>query len=144
MYIRETTYRTYNKSTEVYNVIFLQRKICFFAIEFEGLEVDGYLTLTQEDLIKQISNKEDIDVAIVRQVFKSAEDIIFDYLSSTTPSEEISIKLFNGICIKRKYIKGKKYSKGMFQNIDCPEHVNTKACMSKYYNGQINQRLFGE
>ena len=39
-------------------------------------------------------------------------------------------------------MKKKKYSKGMFQNIDCPEHVNVKACLSKYYNGQVNQCLF--
>ena len=93
-------------------------------------------------LINQIADKEDINVATVRNIFKSAEKIIFDYLSSTTPSEEITIKLFNGISIKRKYIKNKKYSKGMFKNIDCPEHVNIKATLSKYYNGQVNQKLF--
>ena len=76
------------------------------------------------------------------KILKSAENIIFDYLSSITPSEEVNIKLLNGINIKRKYIKKKKYSKGMFQNIECPEHVNVKACLSKYYNGQVNQYLF--
>ena len=56
--------------------------------------------------------------------------------------EEVNIKLLNGFNIKREYIKKKKYSKGMFQDIECPEHVNVKACLSKYYNGQVNQRLF--
>lgn len=100
------------------------------------------MIITQENLIKQIADKEDINVATVRTIFKSAENIIFDYLSSITPSEEINIKLLNGINIKRKYIKKKKYSKGMFQNIECPDHVNVKACLSKYYNGQVNQYLF--
>lgn len=95
-------------------------------------------------LITQIADKEDINVATVRNIFKSAEKIIFDYLSSTTPSEEITIKLFNGVSIKRKYIKNKKYSKGMFKNIDCNEHVNIKASLSKYYNGQVNQKLFSK
>jgi len=36
----------------------------------------------------------------------------------------------------------KEKFKGMFQNIECPEHVNVKACLSKYYNGQVNQYLF--
>lgn len=93
-------------------------------------------------LINQIAAKEDINVATVRNIFKSAEKIIFDYLSSITPSEEVTIKLFNGISIKRKYIKNKKYSKGMFKNIDCPERVNIKVLLSKYYNGQVNQKLF--
>lgn len=100
------------------------------------------MTVTQDVLINQIATKEDIDVAIARKVLKSAENIIFDYLSSIAPSEEVNIKLLNGINIKRKYIKEKKYSKGMFQNINCPEHVNVKAYLSKYYNGQVNQYLF--
>lgn len=100
------------------------------------------MNITQDVLINQIATKEDIDVATVRKIFKSAENIIFDYLSSITPSEEINIRLINGLNIKRKYIKKKKYSKGMFQDLDCPEHVNTKAYLSKYYNGQINLKLF--
>lgn len=100
------------------------------------------MNVTQDILINQIAIKEDIDVATVRKILKSAENIVFDYLSSITPSEEVNIKLLNGINIKRKYIKKKKYSKGMFQNIDCPEHVNVKAYLSKYYNGQVNQYLF--
>ena len=100
------------------------------------------MNITQDVLINQIATKEDIDVATVRKILKSAENIIFDYLSSITPSEEVNIKLLNGINIKRKYIKKKKYSKGMFQNIESPDHVNVKACLSKYYNGQVNQYLF--
>ena len=45
------------------------------------------MILTQDDLIKRIAKKEDINVAMVRKVFKTAEKIIFDHLSSTTPSE---------------------------------------------------------
>lgn len=100
------------------------------------------MNVTQDVLINQIATKEDIDVATVRKILKSAENIIFDYLSSITPSEEVNIKLLNGINIKRKYIKKKKYSKGMFQNIECSDHVNVKASLSKYYNGQVNQYLF--
>lgn len=100
------------------------------------------MNITQDTLINQIATKEDINVATVRQIIKSAENIVFDYLSSITPSEEVNIKLFNGFNIKRKYIKKKKYSKGMFQNIDCPDHVTVKAGISKYYNGQVNQQLF--
>lgn len=100
------------------------------------------MNVTQDVLINQIATKEDIDVATVRKILKSAENIIFDYLSSITPSEEVNIKLLNGINIKRKYIKKKKYSKGMFQNIECPDHVNVKASLSKYYIGQVNRKLF--
>lgn len=102
------------------------------------------MNITQDTIINQIATKEDIDVATVRKILKATENMIFDYLSSTTPSEELNIKLFNGFNIKRKYIEEKKYSKGMFQNIDCPNHVSVKAYLSKYYNGQINNKLFGK
>lgn len=101
------------------------------------------LNITQESLINQIADREDINAATVRQILKSAEHIVFDCLSSISPSEEVTIKLLHGFSIKRTFVGSKNYSKGMFQNIDCPEHVNVKACSSKYYNGQINQKLFG-
>ena len=100
------------------------------------------MIVTQDCLIKQIAEKEDIDIATVRQIFKSAEGIVFDYLSSTTPSEHIIVKLFKGISIERKYIKRKKYSRGMFQNVNCDEHINIKANSSKYYSKKVNDKLF--
>lgn len=105
-------------------------------------EVESILNITQDTLMKQIADRENVNPAMVRRLFRSAEDIIFDYLSSTAPPEEINIKLLNGIQIRRRYIKEKKYSRGMFQNRDCPEHVHTKASLSKYYNGQVNRKLF--
>lgn len=108
------------------------------------MEVNNYLNINQDTLIRQIADRENVNVAVVRKLFKSAEDIISDCLSSTAPSEEITIKLFNGISIKRKYIKEGKYSKGMFKNINCSEHVKVKVHLSKYYNEQINQNLFNK
>lgn len=102
-----------------------------------------HMNVTQDALIRQIAAREEVNTATVQKLFAAAEDIIFDYLSSTAASEEITIKLFCGIRIRRSYIKEKKYSKGMFQNLDCPEHVNTKASLSKHYNGQVNRKLFG-
>ena len=105
-------------------------------------EAEKPVNITQDILINQIAMKEDMNVATVRQVLKSAESIVFGYLSSIPPAEEVNIKPLNGINIKRKHVKKKKYSKGMFQNIDCPEHVNMKAYLSKYYIRRINQKLF--
>ncbi|MDE6924958.1 MAG: hypothetical protein K2P59_06800 [Acetatifactor sp.] len=100
------------------------------------------MNITQDMLMQQIAHRENVDPTTVRRLFRSAEDIIFDYLSSTAPPEEVNIKLLSGIQIRRRYIGEKKYSRGMFQNMDCPEHVTTKAALSKYYNGQVNRRLF--
>jgi len=102
------------------------------------------LIITQDDLIKEISIKEGIDVATVRKVFKSAENSVFAYLSSTTPIENILIKIFHGININRKYIPPKKYSKGMFQDIVSPEHCNVSGTITKYYKNKINCDLFNK
>lgn len=100
------------------------------------------MNMNQDTLIKQIADRENVNVTTIRNIFRSAEDIIFGCLSSVAPSEEININLFTGIHIKRKYIEKKKYSKGIFKDIDCPEHVNVKAYLSKYYNKKVNQHLF--
>lgn len=104
---------------------------------------ETHLNITQNTLMKQVADRENVNLAMVRRLFRSTEDIIFEYLSSADPSEEVNIKLLSGIQIRRKYITGKKCSKGMFRDQDCPEHVNTKAALSKYYNGQVNRKLFG-
>ena len=102
------------------------------------------MIITQDDLIKEISTKEDIDVATVRKVFKSAENSIFAYLSSATPIENILIKVFRGVNINRKYIPKKNYSKGMFQNIESPEHCNVSGTITMYYKNKINSDLFNK
>lgn len=102
------------------------------------------MVITQDELIKQISKKEDIDIATVRKIFKSAENCIFDYLSSASPIENICLKIFNGFNISRKYEKDKIYSKGMFKEIDCPEHVKINGHVTHYYKNKINSELFGK
>lgn len=100
------------------------------------------MIITQDDLINEISKKEDIDVATVRKIFKSAENIIFAYLSSTPPIENIVIRIFKGLSLKRKYIEKKRYSKGLFEDIDSPEHVNISGNITKYYISKVNDKLF--
>lgn len=102
----------------------------------------SYLIITQEELIKKISKREDIDIATVRKVFKSAENCIFDYLSSTSPITDVLIKIFHGFTISRKYIPEKKYSKGMFKNYISQEHCNISSSITKYYKDKINSNLF--
>lgn len=100
------------------------------------------MLITQDHLIRQISDREEINTATVRQIIKSAEDVIFDCLSTTAPLEPVVIKPLQGIRIERNYIDKKNYSKGMFEHITCPEHVTVKANSSRYFSGQVNKKLF--
>jgi hypothetical protein len=94
------------------------------------------LILTQDELIKQIANKEDINVATVREIFKSAEDIIFAYLSSTTPSENRVIKLLDGLSLECNYIPEKEIH--TYDDIVCKPRIWTKPKITRYYNRKLN------
>lgn len=95
------------------------------------------MILTQDDLIKRIAKKEDINVAMVRKVFKSAEKIIFDHLSSTTPSETNTIKLFDGLSIECKYIPEKEIH--TYDDILVNEKIWAKPKITRHYNRKLNE-----
>ena len=95
-----------------------------------------YLIITQDTLIKQIADKEDINVATVREVFKSAEDIIFDHLSSTTPSENTIIKVLDGLSLECNYIPEKEIH--TYDDIICKPRIWSKPKITRYYNRKLN------
>lgn len=94
------------------------------------------MIITQENLIKQIAQKEDINIATVRTIFKSAENIIFDHLSSTTPSENTIIKLMDGLSLECNYVPEKEIH--TYDNILCKPKIWTKPKITRYYNRKLN------
>ena len=94
------------------------------------------MIITQDALIKQIADKEDINVATVREIFKSAEDIIFDHLSSTTPSENTIIKLLDGLSLECTYIPEKEIH--TYDDIVCKPKIWSKPKITWYYNRKLN------
>lgn len=99
------------------------------------------MIITQDTLIKQIADKEDINVATVREIFKSAEDIIFDHLSSTTPSENTIIKLLDGLSLECNYVPEKEIH--TYDDIVCKPRIWSKPKITRYYNRKLN-RYFDE
>ena len=94
------------------------------------------MIITQDTLIKQIADKEDINVATVREIFKSAEDIIFDHLSSTTPSENTIIKLLDGLSLECNYVQEKEIH--TYDDIVCKPRIWSKPRITRYYNRKLN------
>lgn len=94
------------------------------------------MIITQDNLIKQIAEKEDINVATVREIFKSAENIIFDHLSSTTPSENTIIKLLDGLSLECNYIPEKEIH--TYDDIVCKPRIWSKPKITRYYNRKLN------
>ena len=94
------------------------------------------MTINQENIIKDISKKEDIDIATVRKIFKSAEGIIFDYLSSTTPTDKTVVKLLDGLSLECKYVPSKEIHR--FEVIHCDEKIWVKPKITRHYNRKLN------
>ena len=94
------------------------------------------MIIRQDTLIKQIADKEDINVATVREIFKSAEDIIFDHLSSTTPSENTIIKILDGLSLECKYVPEKEIH--TYDDIVCKPRIWSKPKITRYYNRKLN------
>ena len=94
------------------------------------------MILTQDDLIKRIAKREDINVAMVRKVFKTAEKIIFDHLSSTTPSETMTVKPLDGLSIECQYVPEKEILG--FGNFIAEDRIKAKPKITRHYNRKLN------
>lgn len=106
-------------------------------MEMNKLEEQAYLIITQENLMNQIAQKEAINITTVRKIFKSAEDIIFDCLSSTTPSESTTIKLLDGLSLECNYVPEKKIH--TYDEIVCKPKLWAKPRITRYYNRKLNK-----
>lgn len=94
------------------------------------------MILTQDDLIKRIAKKEDINVAMVRKVFKDAEKIIFDHLSSTTPSETMIAKPLDGLSIECQYVPEREVFG--FGTFIAEDRIKAKPKITRHYNRKLN------
>ncbi len=102
-------------------------------------------TVTQDRLIHEIAAAEEMETAVVRNVFKCAERIITDYLSSTTAADSYRIKLLNGLHLESGYAPKRNISKGMFQDYCCEEKIVLCSNLTKYYKQKVNTpRSFSE
>lgn len=94
------------------------------------------MTITQEKIIKEIAEKEDINVATVRKIFKRAEKCVFAYLSSTTPTDNTVVKILDGLSLECKYIPEKEIH--TYDNIQCDAKIWAKPKITRYYNRKLN------
>jgi hypothetical protein len=94
------------------------------------------LIITQENLIAQIAGREEISPVTVRRIFKSAEDIIFNHLSSTTSSEHTVIKVLDGLSLECSLLPERKIH--TYDTIVCKERLWTKPKITRYYNRKLN------
>lgn len=97
------------------------------------------MIVTKEMLMKEIASFENENIAIVRKVFDGLEDTIMDYLSSTTPSDNTVIKLFDGLYIECNYVPPKEMKHpGTRKHIVVPEKIWANAKVTRHLNRKLN------
>ena len=77
---------------------------------------------------------------MVRRIFQSAEEQVFLHMAEAGPGEPVTVKVLNGVSLEATYLPEQKFSRGAFQNVDCPERIKVKAAASKYYSRKLNNR----
>lgn len=87
-------------------------------------------------MIQQIAEEENINVSTVRKVFKSTEKLVFDYLSSTSSTENTVIKVLDGLSLECRYIPEREVH--TFEDIRCSARIWTKPKITRYYNRKLN------
>ena len=94
------------------------------------------MTITQENLLQQIAGSGDMNIATVRQVFKTAENIIFGLLSSTTSQENTIVKVMDGLSLECAYIPEKQIH--TYDDITCNPRIRVRPKVTRYYNRKLN------
>lgn len=96
--------------------------------------------ITKEQLITQLAESGHIPVPVMRSIYSTFEQCIFTYLSSATPSEDITVKLFDGMSLECRYIPETETTHPETRKrITVPGKIWAKPKITRYYNRKINE-----
>ena len=98
------------------------------------------MIITQEQLIREIAETENINLADLRRIFAGLEGLIFRYLSMATPSESLTVKPLKGLSVECKYVPERHLH--TYQELHCRERIWAKPKITRYYNRKLNEGGF--
>lgn len=100
------------------------------------------VTYTKDMLIKKIASDCKRDLKIVKTIYNSLEENIFDILSSATSNEDISIRLFEGIVLGSTYIPEKtKLNNLTGETIIASSKIKPKANITRNYCEKLTDNI---
>lgn len=94
------------------------------------------MIITQEQLLREIAETEDLNLADLRRIFASLEELLFHYLSMASPSEEVTVKPLKGLSVECKYIPPRQLH--TYRELQCKERIWAKPKITRYYNRRLN------
>lgn len=96
------------------------------------------VTYTKEMMIRKISNDCHRDSKMVRTIYNTLEESIFDILSSADDNKDTSIRLFEGITIGSTYIPEKtKVNNLTGETIIASSKIKPKANITRNYREKL-------
>lgn len=102
-------------------------------------------TITHEELMKELCERmvsHGVSYTITRDVIWNYEQLIEDCLKNVNGTDDLKIKIMDGISIERQYVPEQEMKKGMFKGKTIKEHFNLKATVSKYFKDNLNKWFF--
>lgn len=97
------------------------------------------MVVSKEQLIKNIADREGIDVASVRDVIAGMENLVYAYLSSATPTENITVKPLKGLSITSVYEPAHEavhpYTR---EKLMVTPRIWSSSKISRYFNRKLN------
>lgn len=91
-------------------------------------------------IITELANQEGVSATSIRHFYNDLERIIFDRLSSASPTEKSVVKLFDGLSIECKYKNEEVIRHPATGNqITTPSKIWAKASITRNYNRKLNK-----
>lgn len=103
-------------------------------------------TISREELIKELCERMALSHGIpeydTKKVISVYEELIKDCLKNVGGTDDLKIKIMDGIFVERHYVPEQKMKKGMLKDKTIKEHFNIKASVSKYFRDNLNKWFF--
>lgn len=90
--------------------------------------------VTKEQLIRLLAENSNIPIVTIRFIYDSLEDKLKDLLSEANLSQDITVKLFNGITINSKFIPQKERLNNLTgEKISAKSKIKVKSNVTRNY-----------
>lgn len=97
--------------------------------------------ITKENLIKDIAKQTNNDVLDIKNIYNTLEDMIFDILSSVNDSQDVNIRLFEGISLDGIYVPEKEKKNNLTGKTSLVESkIKPKFNITRSYCEKLNNQ----
>jgi nucleoid DNA-binding protein len=99
------------------------------------------IRFTKENLIKDIAKQTKSNISDVKEIYNALENVIFDILSSVDESQDVNIRLFEGISLDGIYVPEKEKRNNLTGKVSFVESkIKPKFYITRSYCEKLNNQ----